>query len=154
MTTWPRPPALSRDVDAGAELEILDESTCWALLGEAPIGRIAITAPDGTILVLPVNFLCEAGAILFRTAPGAALDHLGDAVVTFQADGVDPWHHTGWSVLAHGPVTVGEVPLEHDTAPRTWAGGHRRTLVRIEVQRITGRMLRPAVQEWDTRGYL
>lgn len=154
MTTWPRPPALPGDVDSGAELESLDEATCWALLGGAPLGRIAVVAADGTILVLPVNFVCDAGAIAFRTAPGAALDHLGNGSVTFQADGADPWHRTGWSVLVHGPATVGEASVDHDAAPTTWAGEHRRTLVRIEAQRITGRVLRAAPQEWDTRGYL
>jgi hypothetical protein len=154
VTTWPRPPSLSTASEARPDLEVLDETSCWSLLGEAPVGRIAVTTPDGTVLVLPVNFVVEGRAVIFRTAPGAALDHIGDRSVTFQADGVDPWHHTGWSVLAHGPATVEEAPADDDTAPEPWAGRHRRTLVRIHVKRITGRVLRPAVQEWDTRGYL
>lgn len=152
MTSWPRPPSLSET--APPELEVLDESSCWALLGEAPIGRLAVATDNGTVLVLPVNFVVHGRAIVFRTAPGAALDHVGGRSVTFQVDGVDPWHRTGWSVLVHGPATVEATPLDDDAAPLTWAGGQRRTLVRINAERVTGRVLRPAVQEWDTRGYL
>ena len=152
MTRWPKAPALPDD--AAAELAPLDVHTCWHRIETCSVGRVAVTTLDGTVLVLPVNYRVEDHAIVFRTAPGATLEHLHRGPITFQVDAVDAVAHTGWSVLVHGHATVGVEPCERDAAPQPWAGAHRRHLVRIQADRITGRELHPVEPEWDIRGYL
>ncbi len=151
MTTWPKAPPLD---DGGAALAALSPDACWERLLSVPIGRVAVTTDDGTVLVLPVNFAVEDGDVVFRTAPGATLDHLHRGAVTFQADAVDHFRRVGWSVLVHGHAAVAVEPCDHDRIPTTWAGQHRRHVVRIRVARITGRELCPVEPAWDHRGYL
>ena len=151
MTTWPKAPPLD---DGGVELALLDDDSCWDRLRSVPVGRVAVAGDDGTILVLPVNFVVEDRTIVFRTAPGATLDHLHRGSVTFQADAVDPFRRLGWSVLVHGHAAVAVEPCDQDRVPATWAGGHRRHVVRVRAARITGRELCPVQPDWDQRGYL
>lgn len=153
MTAWPRPPVPWQAPEERADLEALDTDACWSRLGDTTVGRVAVATADGTILVLPVNYVLDDGTIVFRTAPGAILDHLA-GTVTFQVDAVDPWHHTGWSVLVHGQASVAPVPCDFDDAPMPWAGAHRRHVVTIVPERVTGRAIRVVDGPWDSRGYL
>ena len=139
---------------AKSELRALEPDECWAFLAEAPIGRLGVVTLNGTVLILPVNFAIEHHTIVFRTAPGASLDHLARGPVTFQADGIDLGRRRGWSVLVHGPAMVDPDPADHDAAPMPWAGGHRRAVVRIRADRITGRFVGPSSTDWDPQGYL
>jgi hypothetical protein len=152
MTTWPRPPAL--DPDVRGELEALDPEEAWALVGHAPLGRVAFVGDDGDVLVLPVNHIVEDGDVVFRTATGPLLDRLRRCRVTFQVDSIDPWHHTGWTVLVHGRTTVERTPCDHETPPVPWAGGPRRARVRLTPEHVTGRVLRAGSIEADPRPYL
>ena len=152
MTTWPKPPAIPDDT--AAELVPLDVHTCWQRIRTCSVGRVAVTTLEGTVLVLPVNFRVEDHAIVFRSAPGATLEHLHRGPVTFQVDAADAVARTGWSVLVHGHAKVEAEPCAHDAAPQPWAGAHRRHLVRIQADHVTGRELHPVDRQWDTRGYL
>jgi hypothetical protein len=136
-------------------LRELDDDGCWQRLGSTSLGRVAVVDAGGRILVLPVNFAVEGTTILFRTAPGAGLDHLGRGTVTFQVDATDPYRRSGWSVIAHGRASVDlEAVSDDDTPPRPWAGGHRRHLVRLVVEQVTGREVGPMTPDCDPRGYL
>jgi hypothetical protein len=152
VTTWPKAPPLADDVQA--YLKVLEPDECWSRLATTSVGRLAAVGDDGVILVLPVNFLVDERSIVFRTAPGAVLDHLHRGPVTFQVDAVDPNRHVGWSVLVHGRAVVDAQPCDHGAAPEPWAPGPRRHVVRIHASRITGRELCAAAHEWDPRGYL
>jgi hypothetical protein len=153
MSKWPAAPRRAAE-DVSARLAALDPDECWARLASVGIGRVGVTTDDGTVLVLPVNFLVDSGTVVFRTAPGAVLDHLRPGPITFEADGTDPYRRVGWSVLVHGHVTIDTEPCEHGAAPQPWAGQHRRHLVRLRAERVTGRELHPAEHDFDARGYL
>src|SRR4051794_3784136 len=82
--------------------EELTDEECLTLLGGTPVGRIAVTRVDAAPLVVPVNFVLDGRAIVFRTASGTKIDRLRSGPIGFQADGIDPFRHTGWSVFAEG----------------------------------------------------
>jgi nitroimidazol reductase NimA-like FMN-containing flavoprotein (pyridoxamine 5'-phosphate oxidase superfamily) len=74
------------------------------VLESAPLarpGRIAILI-DGWPEVFPVNYVAEDGAVAFRRAAGAKLEHGPDSRACFEVDGWDDATGTGWSVMAQG----------------------------------------------------
>ena len=124
--------------------EVLTPDECWALLGQATVGRVAFVH-DGDVVIFPVNLGVWHHSIVFRTQPGSKLDAaVMSAHVSIEVDGVDEGAHEGWSVLARG--TAGTVEDEATTeqldglgvepwirpdAPRTW--------VRLLPDEVTGR---------------
>jgi hypothetical protein len=152
MTRWPR---RRGSADSGVVgFRVLDAEECWEHLHYSSLGRLAVADRNGDILVLPVNFTVEGATIMFRTAPGAGRDHLDRGPVTFQVDAVDPYRRSGWSVLAHGVADVSHEVGDADALPQPWAGAHRRHVVRIVVERVTGREVGPVTEDCDPRGYL
>jgi uncharacterized protein len=128
----------------------LDE--CLALLGSVPIGRVGVTW-DVLPVVLPVNHALDGRRIVLRTAPGtklcAALSH---TVVAFEADGFDPFDHSGWSVLVRGPAREITDPSDlarARTLPlRPWANDEADRFVAIDIELISGRR----IPGWDHSG--
>ena len=126
-------------------LEILERSDCMQLLGEATIGRLAISS-GALPVILPVNFLLDSERILIRTSAGTKLAAaLANAVVAFEIDEVDSFTHTGWSVAVTGfarEITdadelarIRRLPLAH------WAptDGH---VVAVSTDVVSGRRIR------------
>jgi nitroimidazol reductase NimA-like FMN-containing flavoprotein (pyridoxamine 5'-phosphate oxidase superfamily) len=146
--------APARDTAPGA-LEELRRQECFDLLATQPVGRLALTQPDHAPLVVPVNFTLDGDDIVFRSDPGSKL-RLAMGPVAFQADFVDWYHRTGWSVLATGVAhEVADAEIEHlDVEP--WAPGDKRVWIRIVVDEVTGRRLDQVELPWprDDRGYL
>ena len=71
------------------DITFLEPDRCWARLGHARVGRLAISVagrPD----VFPVNFVVDHGTVVFRTAEGTkfAAGALGRPVA-FEVDGYD-----------------------------------------------------------------
>lgn len=144
MTTTP---AADRPATDGGErvLVPLDRATCLELLATVPVGRLVFTAralPE----VTPVNFRLFEGNVVLRVADAShAAEGAVDTVVAFQADDVDAAGRTGWSVTVVGRSSeivdpavrerVLALPLE------PWAGGRRDRLIRIPLDRVTGRRL-------------
>ncbi|GAB3975514.1 pyridoxamine 5'-phosphate oxidase family protein [Actinoallomurus acanthiterrae] len=131
--------------DAGAA-QSLDRDTCLRLLRSVVIGRVAWADADGRVVVLPVNFLTDGEAVVFRTAEGGKLSAVREGrYLSFEADDVEPGLRTGWSVLVSGTaqlVTDRAVidRLEHSPlAP--WAPLPRSCFVRLPPDQITGRRL-------------
>lgn len=130
-------------VDQG--LEVLDETECWRLLGQVPIGRVAVT--DGALpAIFPVNFVLDGASIVFRTGEGtklAAATHR--AVVAFEVDRFDPLEHSGWSVVAVGMARAVTDDDERRRLSRLpvapWAGGRRDDFVRMGVEFLSGRRI-------------
>ncbi|MEA3076502.1 MAG: uncharacterized protein QOF60_1410 [Actinomycetota bacterium] len=137
-----------------AALEELERDECLKLVASMSIGRLAVTVDERGPLVVPVNYVLDGEAVVFRSGPGSKLYALRDTPVSFEVDLIDPVHHTGWSVLIRGvayEVTPREV--EHlDVEP--WAPGDRRHWIRVLSTAITGRNIRLPELAWDTRGYL
>jgi hypothetical protein len=124
-------------------LEELDDETCRRLLAGASVGRVCtgtLLAPHAT----PVNFVFTGSSILFKSGGGTKLSAARlRAPVVFEVDDYDSLYHTGWSVVAHGRLreVTGPSYLEEleRLAPEPWAGGLRSHLLRMTVDRLSGR---------------
>jgi uncharacterized protein len=131
---------------AAGGLAHLDVNTCWALLRQVELGRLAVVI-DGAADIFPVNHIVDHGALVFRTADGTKLTAaLSGLTVAFEADGFD--REAGeageaWSVVVKGTaseirdsdelIETFQLPL----AP--WQGSAKPRFVRISPQQITGR---------------
>ena len=91
-------------------IEELSEDQCLNLISGGGIGRIAYTGRFGPA-VLPVNYVLQDGAVVFRTAAHGPLDEDlrtgitdADYKVAFEIDSIDLGTKRGWSVLIQGPA--------------------------------------------------
>jgi uncharacterized protein len=100
----------------------LSVEECWELLELEEFGRLAYRLVDEVHLV-PINYVADAGVLLFRTASGNKL--LAAALHSDVAFEID-WHdeHAAWSVVVRGRI---------------------RRLHEDEVHRVEGRLLEPWV---------
>jgi nitroimidazol reductase NimA-like FMN-containing flavoprotein (pyridoxamine 5'-phosphate oxidase superfamily) len=100
----------------------LSTEECWELLDLEEFGRLAYRLVDEVHLV-PINYVVDSGALLFRTASGNKL--LAAALHSDVAFEVD-WHDddSAWSVVVRGRL---------------------RRLPEDEVHRVEGRLLEPWV---------
>ncbi|HUI49178.1 MAG TPA: pyridoxamine 5'-phosphate oxidase family protein [Acidimicrobiia bacterium] len=121
--------------------EILDEAECKILLRDRSLGRVGVKLAD-EIVVLPVYYALLEGDVVFRTDPGTKLTAavLGTKVA-FEVDSASP----PWSVLVSGHAHEIRDADEHAAAEsrlgHDWPAGERDSIVRIKVERITGRRL-------------
>ena len=137
----------------GSHLDEIDREECLELLASQPVGRLAVSMPGRGPLVVPVNYVLDGDAIVFRSDLGSKLTALlGPA--SFEVDSIDPLHRTGWSVLVVGTAhQVSQWETGHlDVEP--WADGPKRHWVRLVPQEITGRRIVLSPSERDDRGYL
>ena len=154
----PPPEEFAEWTDPGIAFEEIPREECLALLASQLIGRVAVADFNAAPLVVPVNFVLDGEAVVFRTDYGSKfrLAVLRHAPMSFQVDGLDPGQRTGWSVLLQGPAT--ELPEDAAQGLRLqpFAPGGTTHWVRIEAQSITGRRIRLAESRpWvDGRGYL
>jgi nitroimidazol reductase NimA-like FMN-containing flavoprotein (pyridoxamine 5'-phosphate oxidase superfamily) len=136
----------------GANLEILNEAECLRLISSGGVGRLAF-AGRFDLTVLPVNYVLDDGAILFRTAAAGSTDEdlrtgieHAEYRVAFEVDDFDPETHEGWSVLIQGPAHHIDDPAGQTAAiaagVEPWAGGEREHFIKIAPARITGRRIR------------
>jgi hypothetical protein len=131
---------------AAHEIAYLDANTCWALLRQVELGRLAVVV-DGTPDIFPVNHFVDHGTLVFRTADGTKLAAaLTGAPVAFEADGFD--REAGeageaWSVVMKGPASeindVDELIETFDLPLAPWQGSAKPRFVRISPEQITGR---------------
>jgi len=129
-------------------IEELSEDQCLNLISGGGIGRIAYTGRFGPA-VLPVNYVLQDGAVVFRTAAHGPLDEDlrtgitdADYKVAFEIDSIDLGTKCGWSVLIQGPahhVAGAEEEAVRRAGVESWAPGARELFVRIVPSRITGR---------------
>jgi nitroimidazol reductase NimA-like FMN-containing flavoprotein (pyridoxamine 5'-phosphate oxidase superfamily) len=142
-----------------AELFQLDESTCLALLGVHHVGRLIVPGDDP--YVIPLNYVASDGAVVVRTERRPVIEEVVGRFVVFEVDMYDDRTRSGWSVVVRGRAR--DVSAEIDVGaessravPRTWVPGPRDFVIRIEPERVTGRLLRGALDppSVDGRGYL
>ncbi|MDX3798088.1 DUF1918 domain-containing protein [Streptomyces sp. AK04-3B] len=130
------------------ELRDIGPEECRTLLSTHGVGRIAVSAADGRLAVLPVNYDVVDDAIVFRTAPHSTPASAVGSEVAFEVDHMDEALRRGWSVLAIGPATVVTKPahmhrLTEQAHTTPWAGGEREMWVSIRPVRLTGRRITP-----------
>lgn len=139
------------DVPALGELS---RHECLELLRSHEVGRLAVATPGASPLVVPVNYLVDGDAIVFRTGTGSKLRALRGTPVSFQVDELDPIRRTGWSVLVRGWAyettrwEIEHLPLE------AWAPGDKEHWIRIVPDALSGRRVMLPDSSADLGGYL
>jgi hypothetical protein len=128
--------------EGSAPAEVLDESTCWALLRSAEVGRLAVLV-DGAPDIFPINYVVDHGSVVFRTAAGTKVDAAAQsAPVAFEVDGVDE-HSNAWSVVLRGTAAEGrglDAALHDAALPLfPWHGDAKPRFLRIEPDGVSGR---------------
>jgi uncharacterized protein len=125
----------------------LTPEECLDLVPPSGVGRAAMCAPTGP-QIFPVNYVVDGESIVFRTSAYSALGTLATgAQVAFEVDSVDHDHAAGWSVVAAGraePIddeTELDMLRERGLEPTAWAGGLRRTYIRLRWSSLSGRVV-------------
>jgi nitroimidazol reductase NimA-like FMN-containing flavoprotein (pyridoxamine 5'-phosphate oxidase superfamily) len=101
----PRPGSLGRAglKTASANMLILPEDECWSLLRTHKVGRLAIVI-EGRPRIFPINYAAADNALVFRTEPGAKLEHGPGSSACFEIDEHDQRDSTAWSVMVVGAL--------------------------------------------------
>jgi len=123
-------------------MSVLETRECLELLRSVEIGRLAMNGEFPEIL--PINFVVDHGAIVFRTAPGSKLAALADDhCVSFEADGYDADAGEAWSVVVKGFAAVLRSPHQRFAALELplfpWQAAPKHHFVCIEPVEVTGR---------------
>ena len=130
-----------------AELFQLDRATCLALLTTQHVGRLIIDAaePVSASSTTPPSSTrsCSAPIPVRRSTPSSTKP------VVFEADMVDERTRSGWSVVVRG---IARDVSEHlaglgQTAANVepWAPGPKNRWIGIDIDDVTGRLLRGEV---------
>jgi nitroimidazol reductase NimA-like FMN-containing flavoprotein (pyridoxamine 5'-phosphate oxidase superfamily) len=128
--------------DAGESVKVLDETTCLELLSDHDLGRVAF-ANGRFPMILPVNYTCFDGLVVFRTDVGVKLENIAMSPVAFEIDGVTPTH--AWSVVVLGharEVTTALGPRYEglrEAQINVLAPGTKTHWIAIEVYEMSGR---------------
>ena len=133
-----------RLVDARTGIETIPRKECLRLMAGESVGRVGVVV-GGRPHVLPVNYVLDGDAIVFRTAEGTKLDGAARSAVAFEVDRIDPVMRSGWSVVVNGVADEVSV-FDRFTLDRLeslplhpWAPGEKPHVVRIIPLSITGR---------------
>ncbi|MDQ6721841.1 MAG: pyridoxamine 5'-phosphate oxidase family protein [Candidatus Dormibacteraeota bacterium] len=86
---------------ASANVLTLSNEECWALLRSHNLGRLAIVV-EGRPRIFPLNYAAAEDTVVFRTEPGAKLQHGPGFAACFEIDDYDPGTVMAWSVMVVG----------------------------------------------------
>jgi nitroimidazol reductase NimA-like FMN-containing flavoprotein (pyridoxamine 5'-phosphate oxidase superfamily) len=126
---------------------MLPDDECWSLLRDHKIGRLAIVI-EGRPRIFPINYAAADNVLVFRTEPGAKLEHGPGSSACFEIDEYDPRDSTAWSVMVVGALEditdaddersrrLRRLPLE-PAAP-----GTRLYWLALSVEEVSGRRFR------------
>ncbi len=134
------------DPSGRPSLEPLSAEECRAMVAPGGVGRFVYSEARGPVAV-PVNFRVLDGDVVFRTDSSAMVGAVAsNQEVSFEVDHLDEALTEGWSVLLMGHARVIADPVEIGEARALglapWAGGERRTYVRLVPRQVTGRRIR------------
>jgi nitroimidazol reductase NimA-like FMN-containing flavoprotein (pyridoxamine 5'-phosphate oxidase superfamily) len=107
--------------------------------------------------IFPINYVVDHGAVVFRTAEGTKLSAVaGNPAVAFEVDGWEGERREAWSVVVAGRgrrVQDTDELIDSMQLPLyPWHAGRKECLVRIVVDRISGRRFEEADPViWQTR---
>jgi nitroimidazol reductase NimA-like FMN-containing flavoprotein (pyridoxamine 5'-phosphate oxidase superfamily) len=124
-------------------MTMLETNTCWDLLRQADVGRLAVSIADHPD-IFPINFVVDHGTVVFRTAEGTKLAGavLGRAVA-FEVDGYEPAAGDAWSVVIKGRARelerMQDVFDALDLPLFPWHASPKHRFVRIEPDDVSGR---------------
>lgn len=129
-----------------AAFDGLIPETCWVLLGQKHLGRLAVVI-DAEIHVMPVNYALHAKRIVVRTSSNALLAEAAPCNVTLEVDDIDEVARRGWSVsvkgLFHEITDADEASQIASLDIDTWAPGSKPLVFEITPGELTGRHLYP-----------
>jgi nitroimidazol reductase NimA-like FMN-containing flavoprotein (pyridoxamine 5'-phosphate oxidase superfamily) len=138
-----RPPGRGR-AGTHAALRTLTQEQCEAHLAAGGVGRVVFSTERGP-MAFPVNFAYESGYVVFNTDESMASAIRAEHLVGFEVDYIDEAMSGGWSVMVTGRaqfVERAEVRQRLESLHvEPWAGGRRDTLVRIEPDALSGRVI-------------
>ena len=137
-------------------VDLLSEQECRWLLGQARVGRVAVSRGE-VPAVFPVNYALAGEDIVFFTGEGTKLRAaIANVTVAFEVDHIDPFARSGWSVLVAGPARELTDPVVIATVRgsglQPWAGGDRFHLIAVAIDFVSGRRLGGMVDERDQPG--
>ena len=145
---WDAPPGQAGPAGPAGRpsLQRLSPDECEKLVAPGGVGRFVYVDSEGPVAV-PVNFRVLDGDIVFRTDSNATvLAASSEEQVSFEVDHLDDALTEGWSVLLTGDARViadpGEIEEARSLGIAPWAGGERRTYVRLAPRQVTGRRIR------------
>ena len=127
-----------------AAVDALPENECRRLLGTHTLGRVGVTS-GGLPHIVPVCYLYDDGAVVFRTGPGTKLRAAASGdVLAFEVDEFDPASGRGWSVMVLGRASI--LTTEHEdeglpTLDSPSGAGERNHYVRLHCELVTGRAI-------------
>jgi len=134
-------------LDTTSVAEQIDREECVKLLAGEEVGRLAVVE-SGAALVLPINYVMDGDAVVFRTDPGTKLEAAMRAPVCFEVDHIDRQTRSGWSVIVRGLAQEITTMDRRDVIERLWSlslypwiSGSKSHLVRIAPHSITGRRI-------------
>ncbi len=126
-------------------LDRIEVDECIELLRSHSFGRVGLRLGDEP-MVLPVFYAFSDGDLLFRTDVGTKMSAavLGTRIA-FELDDVTG----GWSVLVVGHATEVRSPSPAakqalERLDRYWVAGERERVVRIALEKVSGRRLQRA----------
>jgi nitroimidazol reductase NimA-like FMN-containing flavoprotein (pyridoxamine 5'-phosphate oxidase superfamily) len=132
---------------AQRDLETLSPDECFALLGQASIGRLVYQDEDGPVAV-PVNFAMAETDIVIRVEGGIKRTAMSQPLLAFEVDHIDDQERSGWSVVVRGAGREVELDCVPDLLrrmkghpPLPWAQGVHNVWLLITPHRVTGRRL-------------
>jgi nitroimidazol reductase NimA-like FMN-containing flavoprotein (pyridoxamine 5'-phosphate oxidase superfamily) len=136
-------------------LEVLDKGECLKLLATATLGRVGTTS-GALPVVLPVNFRLVNDRVVFRTGEGTKLEAATcNAVIAFEADEIEAFFHSGWSVLVTGVAREVTDPRElaelEEAHIARWAPTGNGRVVALSTEIVSGRRLTPGLPQPPTR---
>ena len=127
-----------------AILRTLTQEQCEAHLESGGVGRIVYATERGPV-ALPVNFAYQSGYVVFSTNESMASAIRSERVVGFEVDRIDDAMSGGWSVMVTGRAQLVEQADDRKRLDslhvKAWAGGERDTMVRIEPEALSGRVI-------------
>ena len=124
-------------------LDRIETEECTDLLRTHSFGRVGMKIAEEPV-ILPVFYAVVDGDVVFRTDPGTKMiAAVLETQVAFEIDDPDD----GWSVLVVGHAHELRAPSTTTTKVQArldefWPAGEREHLIRIAIERITGRRLR------------
>jgi nitroimidazol reductase NimA-like FMN-containing flavoprotein (pyridoxamine 5'-phosphate oxidase superfamily) len=132
---------------ATANLLSLSDKECWSLLRNHNLGRLAIVV-EGRPRIFPVNYAAAEEVVVFRTEPGAKLQHGSGSAACFEIDDYDEHTSMAWSVMVVGRLEdITDANDERSRGLRRLpvepaAPGTRLHWLALRVEEVSGRSFR------------